>query len=53
MRVEIYLPQSVFSRGKLYVALSRARRKSDIRIVLPFTSERPRTRNVLYEDLSG
>ena len=28
--------------GQLYVALSRARRKSDIHVALPFTADRPR-----------
>ena len=50
LRVGIYLPKSVFSHGKLYAALRRARRKSDIRVVLPFTSDRPRARNVVYKE---
>ena len=51
MRVGIYLPKSVFSNGQLYLALRRARRKSDFHIVLPFTADRPRARNVVYKEL--
>jgi ATP-dependent DNA helicase PIF1 len=34
-RVGIYLKDNVFAHGQLYVALSRSRRKSNIRLLLP------------------
>ena len=51
LRVGIYLPKSFFSHGKLYVALSQAKKRSDIHVVLHFTDGRPLTRNVVSKEL--
>ncbi|KAG6713098.1 hypothetical protein I3842_05G134100 [Carya illinoinensis] len=53
--VGIYLPQPVFSHGQLYVALSRAKTASTIRILLrPVSTERSEkncTKNIVYTEL--
>ncbi|KAG6702148.1 hypothetical protein I3842_07G019400 [Carya illinoinensis] len=53
--VGIYLPQPVFSHGQLYVALSRAKTASTVRILLrPVSTERSEkncTKNIVYTEL--
>ncbi|KAG2705438.1 hypothetical protein I3760_05G053100 [Carya illinoinensis] len=51
----IYLPQPVFSHGQLYVALSRAKTASTVRILIrPVSTERSEkncTKNIVYTEL--
>ena len=53
--VGIYLPQPVFSHGQLYVALSRAKTASTVRILIrPVSTERSEkncTKNIVYTEL--
>ncbi|KAG7990160.1 hypothetical protein I3843_02G011400 [Carya illinoinensis] len=53
--VGIYLPQPVFSHGQLYVALSRAKTASTVRILIrPVSTERSEknyTKNIIYTEL--
>ena len=51
LRVGIYLPQIVLSHGHLYVAMSRAKKKSDIHVILPFTDGWPLARDVVYKEI--
>ncbi|KAG7987410.1 hypothetical protein I3843_03G132500 [Carya illinoinensis] len=57
--IGIYLPQPVFSHGQLYMALSRAKTASTIRILLrPVSTERSEknyTKNIVYtfKDANG
>ena len=51
LRVGIYLQKRVFSHGELYAPLSRAKKRSDIRVVFPFTDGRPLARNVVFKEL--
>jgi hypothetical protein len=46
-KVGIYLEESVFSHGQLYVALSRARTRNGIRIVAPNTM----LQNIVYHEV--
>jgi len=41
----------VFSHGQLYVALSRARQRKNIKVLLPEDSTKPITANVVYEEV--
>jgi ATP-dependent exoDNAse (exonuclease V) alpha subunit len=59
-KVGIYLPEPVFSHGQLYVALSRVRRASDVKIkvvngpcqgkLIP-NSTKVFTKNVVYKEI--
>ncbi|KAG6729911.1 hypothetical protein I3842_01G055000 [Carya illinoinensis] len=53
--VGIYLPQPVFSHGQLYVALSRAKTASTVRILIRSVStersEKNCTKNIVYKEL--
>ncbi|KAG6695627.1 hypothetical protein I3842_09G107500 [Carya illinoinensis] len=53
--VGIYLPQPVFSHGQLYVALSRAKTASTVRILIrPVSTERSEkncTKHIVYTEL--
>lgn len=52
-KVGLYLPQSVFTHGQLYVALSRATSPQSIKILLDPECDIPAntTRNVVFKDL--
>ena len=47
-RVGLYLPRPVFSHGQLYVAFSRVRRRSDIKVCVCGENK---TLNVVYEEV--
>ena len=47
-RVGLYLPRPVFSHGQLYVAFSRVRRRSDIKVCVYGENK---TLNVVYEEV--
>lgn len=53
--VGIYLSQTVFSHGQLYVALSRARRAASVKILIHPNLEKDQphecTRNVVYHEI--
>ncbi|KAG2706898.1 hypothetical protein I3760_05G123100 [Carya illinoinensis] len=53
--VGIYLPQPVFSHGQLYLALSRAKAASTVRILIRLVStersEKNCTKNIVYTEL--
>lgn len=52
--VGLYLPQPVFSHGQLYVALSRAKKKSSVVVLLHPESqgcEVGSTKNIVYDDV--
>ena len=56
-RVGIYLPQKVFSHGQLYVALSRARRQSSVKVCIEHSLPQPLKRrsgftaNIVYREI--
>jgi len=59
-KVGIYLPNPVFSHGQLYVAFSRVRKSSDVKVFVKDTHEQGRllansnkvfTRNVVYKSI--
>lgn len=51
LNVGVYLPDSVFSHGQLYVALSLASARSNIRMDGSFNSAGTFTKNIVYKDV--
>lgn len=51
LNVGVYLPDSVFSHGQLYIALSLASARSNIRMDGSFNSAGTFTKNIVYKDV--
>jgi hypothetical protein len=49
-KVGVYLPEPVFTHGQLYVALSRVRNGSNLKVYLPLNSN-GKTKNVVFREL--
>ena len=52
-RVGLYVPQPLFSHGQLYVALSRVRRASDLKILVLDENKKQTTKcnNVVVQEI--
>ena len=50
-KVGLYLPSNVFTHGQLYVAFSRAKRQSDIKILNLSNQDSRLTKNVVYKEV--
>ena len=49
-RVGVYLPADVFAHGQLYTALSRGKRKADVKVFIGKNHE-GFTDNIVYKEL--
>ena len=49
-RVGVYLPNDVFAHGQLYTALSRGKRKKDVKVCIGSTDS-GHTDNIVYKEL--
>nr|XP_013180910.1 unnamed protein product [Papilio xuthus] len=51
-KVGVYLPEPVFTHGQLYVALSRIRDGSNLKVFIP-SENNGKTRNIVFRELIG